>query len=238
MVDKYSISRYSEGDWRHNNKGIIDKCNTEQHRANLIDWNTRQCLEQTQTAADKNQADNTKRLNQRQLEVHRWKCELERAIAAASEEIGFMEEQRRRLKQAGAVLTIPESISGECLELRGSRIDGELVRDEVEEELIKEVALCSEIRDIFSRTLSDVEKQLLEDKTAKQRLEYDWSDKKTAHEIDAISMALNNKSNILMFKPGAVCFPDEQSSPENWEHFTRENLLEGKQSLTRLLCMV
>lgn len=47
---------------------------------------------------------------QREQEVHRWKCELERAIAAASEEITFMEEQRRRLKQASAVLQMPEAI--------------------------------------------------------------------------------------------------------------------------------
>lgn len=71
--------------------------------------------------------------------------------------------------KASAVLLIPESIAGECLERRTGRIDAELVRDEVEEELIKEVALCSEIRDVFSRTLKDVEKQLLEDRTAKQR---------------------------------------------------------------------
>lgn len=61
-------------------------------------------------AVDKNQADNTRRLLQREQEVHRWKCELERAIAAASEEITFMEEQRRRLKQASAVLQMPEAI--------------------------------------------------------------------------------------------------------------------------------
>lgn len=121
--------------------------------------------------------------------------------------------------------------SGECLDLRGSRIDGELVRDEVEEELIKEVSLCAEIRDIFARTLKDIEIQLIEDKTAKQRLEFDWSDKNVALQLDAVSTALNNKSTILMFKPGAVCFPDEQSTPEYWEHFTKENLLEGNQHI-------
>lgn len=55
------------------------------------------------------------------------------------------------------------------MDRRTGRLDSELVRDEVEEELIKEVALCSEIRDIFSKTLKDVELQLLEDRTAKQR---------------------------------------------------------------------
>ncbi|XP_023015774.1 tektin A [Leptinotarsa decemlineata] len=233
VVDKYSIARYSEGDWRAHNKNILDMSSTEQHRANLIDWNGRQCLEQTQADTDKNQEDNTKRLNQRELEIHRWKCELERAIAASAEEIGFMEEQRRRLKQASSVLTMPESISGECLERRTGRMDSELVRDEVEDELIREVALCAEIRDIFSRTLKDVEKQLIEDKTIKQRLEYDWSDKKVAHEIDAINMAFNNRSNVLLFKPGAVCFPEEQSTPEYWEHFTRETLLEGEATRQR-----
>lgn len=75
-----------------------------------MDWNSRQCLEQTQADVTAGQEANTRKLNQRELEIHRWKCELERAIAAASEEIYFMEEQRRRLKQASSVLTWPESI--------------------------------------------------------------------------------------------------------------------------------
>ncbi|CAH1991082.1 unnamed protein product [Acanthoscelides obtectus] len=233
VVDKYSIARYSEGDWRARNKEILDTAGDELHRARLIDWNGRQCLESVQSETDKNQEDNTKRLNQREMEIHRWKCELERAIAASSEEILFMEEQRRRLKQAASVLTIPESIAGECIDRRTGRLDSELVRDDVEEELIKELALCSEIRDIFSRTLKDVEKQLLEDKTAKQRMEFDWSDKTVSLQIDSTNMALNNRSTILLFKPGSVRFPDEQSTPEYWEHFTRETLLEGEATRQR-----
>lgn len=70
-------------------------------------------MEQTQADATKNQADNTKRLEIREQEVHRWKCELERAIAAAAEEISFVEDQRRRLKQASSVLQMPEAIGKE-----------------------------------------------------------------------------------------------------------------------------
>ncbi|CAG9761871.1 unnamed protein product [Ceutorhynchus assimilis] len=233
VVDKYSITRYSTGEWRSHNKQVLEKTQTEQHRANLVDWNGRQCLEQTQSDVDKNQEDNTKRLDQREREILRWKCELERAIAAASEEMSLMEEQRKRLKQAAAVLQMPESIAGECLERRTGRLDSELVRDEVEDELIREVALCSEIRDIFSRTLKDVEMQLLEDKTAKQRLEYDWSDKRDAHEIDALNCSLNTRSTTLLFKPGSVLFPDNQSTPEYWEHFTKETLLAGEATRQR-----
>lgn len=95
------------------------------------------------------------------------------------------------------------------MERRATRLDPELVRDEVEEELIKEMALVAEIKILFEKTLKDIEMQLLEDKTAKQRLEYDWSDKSQAHEIDVINVALNNRSNVMLFKPGAVRFPDQ-----------------------------
>lgn len=100
-------------------------------------------------------------------------------------------------------------VAGECLERRTGRLDPELVRDEVEEELIKELALIAELRELFQRILKDVEAQLIEDKVAKQRLEYDWSDKKQSYEIDSLNVSLNNCSTTLLFKPGSVILPDE-----------------------------
>ena len=35
VVDKYSIARYSEGEWRRHNKEILDMSAREQHRMNL-----------------------------------------------------------------------------------------------------------------------------------------------------------------------------------------------------------
>lgn len=35
VVDKYSITRYSEGEWRKHNKDMLDMAMTEAHRANL-----------------------------------------------------------------------------------------------------------------------------------------------------------------------------------------------------------
>ncbi|KAI4465455.1 tektin [Holotrichia oblita] len=237
VVDKYTITRFSEGEWRLRNKEILELSGTELHKASLIEYNGRQCLEQTRADTDKNQEDSTRRLKLREQEVFRWKCELERAIDAAREEIELIEKERRRLKHAMAVLMLPESIAGECLERRATRLDPELVRDEVEEELIKETALIAEIKILFEKTLKDIEMQLLEDKTAKQRLEYDWSDKSQAHEIDVINVALNNRSNVMSFKPGAVRFPDNQSSPEHWENFTRETLQESEATRQRSVAL-
>lgn len=35
VVDKYSITRYSEGEWRQANKDMLDMATTAQHKANL-----------------------------------------------------------------------------------------------------------------------------------------------------------------------------------------------------------
>lgn len=158
---------------------------------------------------DRNQSDNTKRLQNRSREIDDWKETLQRAISAMTDEICTMEEQRRRLKQAMNVLQMPESIASECLQTRTSRPEPELIRDEPEEELIKERALIAEIRALLIRTLADIEAQQVENRTNKQRMEFDWSDKKDAHENDSRNCHLGNKAPAIMFKQGATRFPSE-----------------------------
>ncbi|XP_065173790.1 tektin-4-like [Atheta coriaria] len=233
VVSKYSITRFSEGEWRARNKEVLDSIWDASHRANMLDFNSKTAIDSTCRNADDNQNASTKRLQQRESELHRYKCELERAISASDEEITNILEARRRLKQSMAVLQMPESITSESMDRRTGRLDPELVRDEVEEEIIRELALCSEIREQFTRAMADIEHQLLANKTAKSRLENDWSDKQETNEAEAINVALNNRSTVLLFKPGAVGFPDNQSSQEHWEKFTRETLEESEQTRQR-----
>lgn len=99
--------------------------------------------------------------------------------------------------------------AAEALDRRSGRLEPDLVRDEVEEELIKELALCAEIRDLFNRTLGDLSHMIVEQKAAKQRLESDWSDKKAAFETEALAVGLNNRSTVIMFKPGSTRYADK-----------------------------
>lgn len=43
----------------------------------------------------------------------------------------------------------------------------------------------------------------------RERLEYDWSDKKDAFEIETVNCRLNNKSTTSLLRPGATRFLDE-----------------------------
>lgn len=97
----------------------------------------------------------------------------------------------------------------ECINARNKRCDSELIRDGPEEELIEEVALISEIRNVYNATLDEINVQQCENRAARERLEIDWSDKKSAYAIDSVSNALNNKSRDTLFAPGATRFMNE-----------------------------
>lgn len=96
----------------------------------------------------------------------------------------------------------------ECIERRSRRPDSELIRDGPEEELIEEIALISEIRNVLNSTLNDINNQQSENIAARERLESDFSDKIHAYEIDSKNSSLNNKSHEILFKPGATRFMD------------------------------
>lgn len=174
---------------------------------------------------DENQNDTTQKLIARFQEVNKWKDTLERTIKAMAEEISIMSEERNRLKKSLSVLKTPEAIgiihnvkwlklyqqieninitATECLDLRCQRPESELVRDEAEEEIIKEVALIGEIRTVLNKTLVDFEAQQIVNRAARERLEWDWGAKKEAAEGEALNICLNNKSTIALFRPGAT----------------------------------
>lgn len=158
---------------------------------------------------EKTQTETTENMYQRAQLINKWKNTLEAAIKAMQDEISTLEEERVRLKKSLVILGIPESIAKECIDKRCGRPDTELVRDAPEEELINELALIAEIRQLLKKTLEDFEQQQVENRTARQRLEYDWSDKKEAYEIDTLNADLNNRSKTIMFRPGAIRQPPE-----------------------------
>lgn len=111
--------------------------------------------------------------------------------------------ERKKTKNTNCDFTATE-----CVERRSRRPESELIRDRPEEELIEEIALISEIRNVFNAILNEIICQQNENRAARERLECDWSDKMHAYEIDSKNSALNNKSHEILFKPGATRFMD------------------------------
>ncbi|XP_033173477.1 tektin-4 [Drosophila mauritiana] len=224
VVDRYSITRYSPNEWRTRNHETVQVVNASLGRADKNRFSSTTEFLRLSALVDKSQKETTDKLRIRSQLIGKWKNTLENAIKAMADEISTMEVERIKLRKSMVVLGVPESIAKECIEKRATRPDTELVRDQVEEELVNELALIAEIRRLLMKTLDDFNSQQVENRTARQRLEYDWSDKKESYEIDTLNTGLNNCSRTIMFRPGAVRQPPEQASEKYWEHFSMETL--------------
>ncbi|XP_017067045.2 tektin-4 [Drosophila eugracilis] len=224
VVDRYSITRYSPNEWRTRNHETVQLINGTMGRADKNRFSSTTEFLRLSAQVAKSQKETTDKLRIRSQLIGKWKNTLENAIKAMADEISTMEVERIKLRKSMVVLGVPESIAKECIEKRSTRPDTELVRDQVEEELVNELALIAEIRRLLMKTLDDFNQQQVENRTARQRLEYDWSDKKEAYEIDTLNTGLNNSSRTIMFRPGAVRQPPEQASEKYWEHFSMETL--------------
>ncbi|XP_003494134.1 tektin-4 [Bombus impatiens] len=233
VVDRYSVTSFGAPQWRAHNQKFFKQSDEKIQEAQLAINNAKRCVERSYKEADKIQLKSTDNLKNRANEVCRWKTELEHLILEITKEIELLEAEHRRVKHSLSLLTVPESIAGEFLQLRSKRLESDLIRDEVEEELTKEVALCSEIRDLLCRTREHIEMQLIELKAAKVRMEMDWTDKTDAYDIDSRNIQLKNDSPIILWKLGATRFPAGQSTPSSYEHYTRESLTDAEAAKQR-----
>lgn len=222
VVDKYSITRYSTGEWRKNNEYTLTPRVTD--RAKAVEIKSKKDMEDAFNAMDKKQDESNYKLDQRVKELASWKKQVEKTLDAMTKEIESLDEDRARLKGASRILNLPEAISRECLELRTHRYEPDLVRDDAEQELIKEVAIVGEIRRVFNKTLMEVETQMEMNRMAKVALEMDFSDKMVSLKLDRKNLAMTPESTLILKHPGVARWPENASTLDYWEHYCRESI--------------
>uniref|UniRef100_A0A2A4K9W1 Tektin n=1 Tax=Heliothis virescens TaxID=7102 RepID=A0A2A4K9W1_HELVI len=222
VVDKYSITHYSTGEWRRNNLRMLTPRATD--KAKALDASIKNDLKNAFDSLDKKQGETTDTLKERVKDMAYWKKQVQKALNGMSEEIRTLDADRAKLKSACRILMLPEAISRECLELRTHRYEPDLVRDDAEQELIKEVAIVGEIRRVFQDTLAKVEVQMEYNKAAKASIEMDWSDKISALKTDSQNLHMTPDSNLILHHPGSARWTENATSLEFWEHFCKESI--------------
>ena len=88
-----------------------------------------------------------------------------------------MVQEIRRLEFAIQATEVPRQIANDCLANRQRRIDYDLVQDNTENKLLRELELISEVKSILTECLKNARDQLTASREAKHNLEMDWSDK-------------------------------------------------------------
>jgi tektin-4 len=136
--------------------------------------------------------------------------------------------QKNRLERALRATEVPLHIASDNLNCRQRRLGIDLVQDDVELNLLKEVEVINNVRDLLIRTIKETDAQIKRNRDRKQELEMDWSDKKEADEIDTFCTALRNHHTSKQFFVGSAKFQEIQSTPESWAQHTHDNIVRAE----------
>merc|ERR1712141_415665 len=130
-------------------------------------------MKETDATTQKTQAETTKKLAERLKDINFWKFELNREIQDVIAETDLLLEQKKRLENALRATEIPLHIATDNLNCRQRRQGIDLVQDDVELNLLKEVEVINNVQDLLKRTIKESDAQIKRNRDRKQELEMD-----------------------------------------------------------------
>lgn len=220
----YRSAKYNPPEWHESNYAKYYQSFTDRDNAERVRHDSKAVIKETEAQTQKTQDESTKKLLERLKDINFWKFEIERNIEDVIAETDLLCEQKKRLENALRATEVPLHIATDNLNCRQKRQGIDLVQDDVELNLLKEVEVINNVQDLLKRTIKEAEAQVKRNRDRKQELEMDWSDKKEAEEIDAFCAGLKNGHTNKQFYAGSARFQEIQSTPESWAQFTHDNI--------------
>ncbi|XP_071783818.2 tektin-4 [Centroberyx gerrardi] len=225
----YRSAKYTPGEWHSNNYSILQQAVTDRDEAQRIQRESKALYRDTEAATQRTQAEGTLLLGERLQDIHLCKSELQRHIDQLLADTDALLAQKTRLEKALDTTEIPYAISTDNLTCRERRPGPDLVKDTVEEELLKEVDLIRSVQALLKRTTAQVVSQIKNNREAKLMLELDWSDKYQAYNLDDHCGRHSNMSPDTQYHPSSATMQDQVCNPTSWLKFTQDNLTKASQ---------
>ncbi|XP_062392486.1 tektin-4 [Sardina pilchardus] len=220
----YRSAKYTPAEWFANNSATLNQAVTHLNNSEKVRHESKMLYTEAEVKTLRTQAEGTTHLGDRLQDIHFWKAELERHIEQLEAETVLLLAEKGRLEKALDATEIPFAIATDNLTCRERRLGPDLVKDLVEEELIREVELIRSIQALHKRTLDQTVNQIKSNRESKQTLEMDWSDKYQAYSLDNQCGRYNNMSIETQHQSGSAKIQDHVSNCEQWMHFTRANV--------------
>ncbi|XP_075054204.1 tektin-2 isoform X1 [Mixophyes fleayi] len=216
-------SRFSIPDWHTNNTLIATNAERQRSASHQIRQDARTLRNETNNQTEWDEQDNRTRLADRIDEVEKWKQVLDKCLSEVDAEIDALILIKDEAERALQAKNVPSDVVTECLTLRESRRDIDLVKDPVEAELHKEVEVIDGIRKALQQKISEAFEQLCLLQDSRQQLNWDQRGKVETLEIDRTCLSLTKHSPNISLKVEPTRVPNGTSTPQEWEQFSRYN---------------
>ncbi|XP_046399309.1 tektin-3-like [Ischnura elegans] len=217
-------TRFTPHEWAQSNLCNYSESDASRNLSERLRSEAARAMRQTEEETVKAQRESGRRLGERISDTTFWRDEVAQEAERLVSESGLLRDTKRALEKALSDLEAPLHIAQECLYHRENRQGIDLVHDQVEQALLKEVETLRNSQDRLRRHIDKVAQQLRDNRAAQHELERDVRHKEGALGIDHTCHRLNNFSPGINFYAGINKYDPTVSVPESWEEFSRRNV--------------
>ncbi|NXA65440.1 TEKT1 protein, partial [Mohoua ochrocephala] len=217
-------SKFHPSEWYTANRMQRASTESQKSRSECVIAESWRLVDEIEKTTQKTQSDVNKKIEQRREEIKFWKQELDNKLEQIAHETEVLLTFKNRLERALEGCKEPLVVAQKCLLYRQRRVGIDLVHDEVEQELLKEVEVLQGVIALLGRTLEQTNEQIRRNRSAKYNLEMDLKDKFTALTIDDYCASLTNDTPHIIYADNAMKLEGNFVSPEDWIDFSNINV--------------
>ncbi|XP_007533147.1 tektin-2 [Erinaceus europaeus] len=215
--------RFKLQDWHTNSYLLATNAERQRDASHQIRQEARVLRNETNNQTIWDEHDNRTRLAERIDTVNRWKEMLDKCLTDLDAEIDALTQMKESAEQNLQAKNLPLDVAIECLTLRDSRRDIDVVKDLAEEELHREVEVIETTKRALQQKISQAFEKLCLLQEVRQQLSSDHRDKMETLDIDRGCLSLNLSSPNISLKVNPTRVPDGSSTLQQWDDFSKFN---------------
>ncbi|XP_006007946.1 tektin-3 [Latimeria chalumnae] len=222
------FTRHTPDEWYRSNFCHYKESDWSRRNAEKLRLGSFRLMDEKNEITRKVQTQCNRNIGERIVDINFWKSELNCELEKLIKETNNLLFTNKRVNKALMETEGPLQMAQECLYYREKRMGIDLVHDNVEKELLKEVSVIKCCQERLRRTKERTEAQLASNRAIQHMLEADIGDKYTALRIDDKCHRLRNTSDGISYFKGVETKDKTVSVPESWSKFSDDNILNSQ----------
>ncbi|EZA61330.1 Tektin-3 [Ooceraea biroi] len=209
-------TRYTPQEWFQKQVKYYNEADSQRHYSERMRSDAVRIIRNAEEKIQHGQYDTNRRLGERISDVTFWRNEVASELERMLHEIERLQDSRGVLEKAVRDIEGPLHIAEECLYHREARKGTELVHDDSEKCLLREVESLRTNQKKLQGCLDKCKDQLRNCRASQNQLELDLKNKESALGIDTVCHHLSNQTHGIQYYSGIEKFDPCVSEQESW----------------------
>lgn len=223
-----NYTRFSPADWSSSNMSHYNSADNARNNSERIRNEAMRLMRDREDKTILTQRDADRRIGERLHDVTFWRSELQSELERNMNETHHLMETRKNLERALNETEGPMRITSENIYNREGRKGIDLVNDNPENNLMREVDTIKGCQDKMRKTLEQVNHQLGVNRNSRHQLERDLANKDQAISIDHHCHQLQNSSRAINVHGGIEKMDPNVSIPDTWAENSTHNVTDSQ----------